>query len=146
MMPRRPFTPYPTLPQHERAPPTPGARSLPATLLVAALLASLLPEAEAQELEPRAYSNLPIGMNFLALGYAYSRGGLATDPSLPVEDAHLKIHTGITAYVRSLDFWGRSARSTSSSRTRASPAPRWSPASRPGARSAASAIRSCAWR
>ena len=66
MMPRRHFTPYPTLPQHERAPPTPGARSTPATLLVAALLASLLPEAEAQELEPRAYSNLPVGMNFLA--------------------------------------------------------------------------------
>jgi hypothetical protein len=98
------------LPQHERAPPTPVARSAPATLLAAALFASTATAAQAQELEPRAYSNLPIGMNFLALGYAYSRGGLATDPSLPVEDAHLKIHTGLAAYVRSLDFWGRSGK------------------------------------
>ena len=87
----------------------PGARSTPAALLGAAcLLASTAPPA--QELEPRAYANLPIGLNFLAVGYAYSRGGLATDPSLPVEDAHLKINTGLLAYVRSLDFWGRSGK------------------------------------
>jgi len=98
------------LPQHERDLPTPGARSALAALLVAALLAAAAPAAEAQELEPRAYSNLPVGMNFLALGYAHSRGGLATDPSLPVEDAHLKIHSGLAAYVRSLDFWGRSGK------------------------------------
>ena len=66
--------------------------------------------ASAQELEPRAYSNVPIGLNFLAVGYAYSKGGLATDPSLPVEDAHLKINTGLMAYVRSLDFWGQSGK------------------------------------
>jgi len=71
----------------------------------------LLPAvAGAQELEPRAYSNLPTGLNFLALGYAHSEGGLATDPSLPVEDAHLKIHTGLLAYVRSLDLWGNSGK------------------------------------
>ena len=98
------------MPQHERAPSTPGARPAPAVLLVASLLAGAAAPADAQELEPRAYSNLPIGMNFLALGYAYSRGGLSTDPSLPVEDAHLKIHTGLAAYVRSLDFWGRSGK------------------------------------
>ena len=110
MIPRRPSRRYPTLPQHKRAPSTPGAWSAPGVVAVAALLASALPTAEAQELEPRAYSNLPIGMNFAALGYAYSRGGLSTDPSLPVEDAHLRIHTGVAAYVRSLDVWGRSGK------------------------------------
>lgn len=68
------------------------------------------PTAYGQELEPRAYTNLPIGLNFLAVGYAHSQGGLATDPSLPVTDAHLKIHTGLLAYVRSLDLWGKSAK------------------------------------
>ena len=82
-------------PQSTHAPPS-GARSTPAVLLGAAcLLASTA--TVAQELEPRAYANLPIGLNFLALGYAYSRGGLATDPSLPVEDAQLKINSGLLA-------------------------------------------------
>lgn len=64
----------------------------------------------AQEIEPRAYTNLPVGLNFLAVGYGQSTGGLSTDPSLPVEDAKLRIHTGVVAYVRSLDLWGRSGK------------------------------------
>ena len=64
----------------------------------------------AQELEPRAYSNAPIGFNFLITGYAHSQGGLSTDPSLPVDDANLQIDTGILAYVRSLDLWGKSGK------------------------------------
>ena len=64
----------------------------------------------AQELEPRAYSNLPMGLNFLAVGYAHSQGGLSTDPSLPLTDAHLKIDTGLLAYVRGVDLWGNSGK------------------------------------
>jgi hypothetical protein len=76
-----------------------------------ALLGSVLgPAAQAQELEPRAYSNLPMGLNFLALGYAHSQGGLSTDPSLPLTDAHLKIDTGVIAYVRGIDLWGNSGK------------------------------------
>lgn len=70
----------------------------------------LAPTAHAQELEPRAYSNLPMGLNFLAAGYAHSQGGLATDPSLPLQDAHLRIDTGVLAYVRALDLWGNSGK------------------------------------
>jgi len=40
--------------------------------------------ANAQQLEPRAYANTPVGMNFLIAGYAYSSGGLSTDPTLPM--------------------------------------------------------------
>ena len=76
-----------------------------------ALLASLLTQAaDAQELEPRAYSNLPMGLNFLAAGYAHSQGGLSTDPSLPLTDAHLKIDTGVVAYVRGIALWGNSGK------------------------------------
>ena len=76
-----------------------------------ALLAGLLTQAaDAQELEPRAYSNLPMGLNFLAAGYAHSQGGLSTDPSLPLTDAHLKIDTGVVAYVRGIDLWGNSGK------------------------------------
>ena len=64
----------------------------------------------AQDLEPRAYVNTPVGLNFLIAGYAYSQGGLSTDPALPIEDAHLKIHGGVFAYARSLDVWGRAGK------------------------------------
>ena len=59
-----------------RSPRAAGASAAPLALLLGTLLA---PVAHAQELEPRAYSNLPMGLNFLATGYAHSQGGLSTD-------------------------------------------------------------------
>lgn len=56
--------------------------ALPAVAL-AFQLASV-PGAIAQQLEPRAYSNLPVGLNFLIAGYAHSQGDVLLDPSLPV--------------------------------------------------------------
>src|SRR5262245_40217392 len=64
----------------------------------------------AQDLEPRAYSNTPIGLNFLIAGYGYASGGVATDPALPLENAHLQIHGLALAYARSLDVWGKSGK------------------------------------
>ena len=68
------------------------------------------PAIQAQQLEPKTYANLPVGLNFLVLGYGHSQGGLSTDPSLPLDDAHLNIDTGIVAYARSLDLWGQSGK------------------------------------
>jgi hypothetical protein len=68
------------------------------------------PPAPAQDLEPRAYANTPVGLNFMIAGYSYTTGGIATDPALPIEDADLTLHTGLLAYARSLDFWGRSGK------------------------------------
>jgi hypothetical protein len=84
----------------------------PATALAAfTTVLILIPTlAGAQELEPRAYSNSPVGLNFFVAGYAYSKGGFSTDPSIPMEDAQLKIHTGVFAYARSLDLWGMSGK------------------------------------
>src|SRR3982751_4208922 len=45
--------------------------------------------ADAQDIEPRTYSNAPVGVNFLIAGYAYTRGGLSLDPALPVSAVHL---------------------------------------------------------
>jgi hypothetical protein len=66
--------------------------------------------ARAQQLEPRAYVNTPVGMNFLIAGYTYSTGGLATDPALPLTNAQLEIHAPLVAYAHSFDAWGRSAK------------------------------------
>ena len=79
--------------------------------LVTALLAVLAvsPVSEAQQIEPRAYSNIPVGLNFLAAVYAYSEGDIEFDASGPLQDASLRIHTTGLAYVRSFGVLGRSA-------------------------------------
>jgi hypothetical protein len=77
--------------------------------LVAALLISAT-AARAQELEPRAYSNTPVGLNFLILGYAYTTGEVAFDASAPIEDGKVTVHSAVLAYARSLDVWGRAGK------------------------------------
>jgi hypothetical protein len=68
------------------------------------------PTAGAQELEPRQYSNSPIGMNFLIAGYSYSSGGLSFDPALPIDNAKVAVHSILFDYARVLDVWGKSAK------------------------------------
>lgn len=74
------------------------------------VLALAVRGAGAQELEPRAYTNTPVGLNFLIMGYGYTEGGVATDASLPLKDAELEIHSAVVAYVRSLDVLGMSGK------------------------------------
>jgi hypothetical protein len=64
----------------------------------------------AAEIEPRAYINTPVGINFLLAGYVYSEGGLATEGSSPIKNAELSTHTGVLAYARTLDVWGKSGK------------------------------------
>src|SRR4051794_349926 len=66
--------------------------------------------ATAQEAEPRAYSNTPVGLNFLIAGYLYSEGKLAFDPNLSIVDAKFEANTALLAYVRSFEFAGQSAK------------------------------------
>lgn len=73
-------------------------------------LTSAIVDVYAQDLEPRAYSNAPVGMNFLLVGYLNSNGALLFDPSLPVTDAHADVDLGLLAYVHTLDVSGKSAK------------------------------------
>jgi hypothetical protein len=66
--------------------------------------------ARAQEIEPRQYSNAPVGVNFLIVGYAYTDGGLPTDGSLPFENPQLETNSALLGYARAIDFWGRSGK------------------------------------
>ena len=75
--------------------------------LMAAWLA--LPLA-AQDIEPRAYSNAPIGTNFLVAGYARTEGGLAFDPSLPISDPELEVQSAVLGYARVIDIAGQSSK------------------------------------
>ena len=64
----------------------------------------------AQEIEPRSYSNAPVGVNFLVVGYGYTSGGVPTDSSLPLTDPQLDTSNAIFAFARTLDLWGKSGK------------------------------------
>jgi hypothetical protein len=80
------------------------------TRLSALLLVFTVTQAVAGEIEPRAYVNTPVGVNFLLAGYVYSDGELSTPGASPIKDAEVTMHTGILGYARSLDIWGKSGK------------------------------------
>ena len=63
----------------------------------------------AQGIEPRAYSNAPVGVNFLIAGYAYTRGDLEF-ATLPLSNANLNTSNAVVAYARAVDFFGKSGK------------------------------------
>jgi hypothetical protein len=80
------------------------------TTLRACLLALIGFSACAQDIEPRAYSNAPIGVNFLIAGYAYTGGGVVFGPQLPITNPNVNTSSAVIAYARVLDLWGTSAK------------------------------------
>src|SRR5262245_14843389 len=67
------------------------------------------PAVRAQSIEPRAYSNAPVGMNFLIGGIAATRGGVAFD-TLPITEPDLSTTSAVVGYARALDLWGKSGK------------------------------------
>jgi hypothetical protein len=92
---------------HGRCLSSPRARAL--TLLLAIAGVVVAAPAEAQELEPGAYTVSPVGVSFIGLGYGFNRGDITFDPSLPVEDVTATIHGVSLAIGRALDLAGRSS-------------------------------------
>lgn len=74
------------------------------------ILGIMAPGVSATDIEPRAYSNIPIGLNFLVAGYAYTKGNVTFAPSVPITNGKMEIHSATLAYVRALDLWGRSGK------------------------------------
>src|SRR4051812_35699197 len=80
------------------------------TAFAVATLALGMAAAHAQEAEPRAYSNTPVGVNFLIAGHVYAQGKMAFDPDLAIADATFHSNTALLAYVRSFALGGQSAK------------------------------------
>jgi len=86
-----------------------GALAALLTVCVA-IAALLLPgAARAQDLEPRSYSNSPVGLNFALAGYAYTEGSVSFDPAVPLTNANLHTNSLVLGYSRSFALWGNSA-------------------------------------
>jgi hypothetical protein len=88
---------------------TPTRRPSPTAIAAAALVAGAA-TVHAQSIEPRSYSNAPVGLNFLIGGAAYTRGGIAFDSSLPLTEPNLTTTSAVLGYARVLDLWGRSGK------------------------------------
>jgi len=81
----------------------------PWVALVPALL--LLPRlAQAQDIEPRRWSHLPIGANFAGAAYAYTTGDISLDPVLQIQNGQFDLQTIALKYIRSFELFGKSAR------------------------------------
>ena len=63
-----------------------------------------------QELEPRNLTNVPVGSNFVLIGYGHSRGNILLDPSIPIEDLDAKLNLLVGGYVRAINFFGLSGK------------------------------------
>jgi len=79
-----------------------------ALLLVA--LAFFCPETRAQDLEPRRWSHLPIGLNVLGVATVYNDGDISLDPVLRIENGRFDQWIAAVGYARSFEFFGKSAR------------------------------------
>ncbi len=65
---------------------------------------------KSQDLEPRAYANIPKGTNVAAVVYAYANGNVLSDPSMPIKDAKLKSNTIGLGYVHTFGLARKLAR------------------------------------
>jgi hypothetical protein len=79
-------------------------------LLLLACALTAAPAARAQDIEPRAYSNAPVGVNFAIAGYAQTRGGLEFPAATQLTNAKMTTSTAVFAYARALDLWGMSGK------------------------------------
>ncbi|MBL4913812.1 transporter [Shewanella schlegeliana] len=64
----------------------------------------------AQDLEPRSYTNIPIGMHFLAAGIVHSEGDLSPAPTAPITDANLTIDAAVIGYAHTFNLAGSSSK------------------------------------
>ena len=88
----------------------PGFKPKLLRLIVTIVLLSRILSVCAQDLEPRAYTNIPRGVNFVVAGYSYMSGGVLFDPAVPLENAKININGSILAYARSLNIAGLSGK------------------------------------
>lgn len=67
-------------------------------------------DTQAQDLEPRFTSSMPIGTNIAFASYAYSSGNILVDNSLPVENLESKLNMMIIGYVRGFKLFDKLAK------------------------------------
>lgn len=81
-----------------------------ATVLVLLLLGGLFGTTQAQDLEPRRWSHLPVGLNVLGVATGWTDGDILFDPVLRIEDTTFELFVTGVGYVRAFDVFGKTGR------------------------------------
>ncbi len=82
----------------------------PLAAAIALCAATACATLRAQDLEPRAYSNAPVGLNFAIGNYAYSKGRVLTDPASSIDNVRIEARNEALALATTLDVFGKSAK------------------------------------
>ncbi len=70
----------------------------------------LLPfPARAQDLDPRAYVNVPVDITVLVAGFSYSHGAVVTDATSPIQDFKATVATPLLGVGRTFSLFGQTA-------------------------------------
>jgi hypothetical protein len=88
-----------------RKPEQVGVRRHPASFLLL-LVGGLSASVAAQDVQPRAFTPAPVGINALGFGYHYSFGEVLFDKTLPVENVQGDIHGIGLSYSRTINAFG----------------------------------------
>jgi hypothetical protein len=71
----------------------------------------VLPEqADAQDLEPRRWSHLPIGMNIVGVGYIHTEANIFFSPVLQITDGTSRINSLALNAIHTFELAGKSTR------------------------------------
>jgi Putative MetA-pathway of phenol degradation len=81
-----------------------------ACALLAAFCWFLVADCMAQDLEPRRWSQLPVGMNVFGVGGGRTDGDIFFDPVLQIDDATFELYGLGASYVRSFEWLGKNSR------------------------------------
>jgi hypothetical protein len=63
-----------------------------------------------QDIEPRRWTPLPVGMNVASVGYINTDGNIYFDPVLKIENTKFNTKATIFSFLHAFDFLGKSAR------------------------------------
>lgn len=81
---------------------------LPALLALGCLLMSV--QVSAQDLEPRRWTHLPVGMNTIAIGYAGKDADIYFNPMIGITDGTANLNAWVARYSYAFDWAGKTAR------------------------------------
>lgn len=70
----------------------------------------LPPAGFAQDLEPRRWNHLPVGLNVIGIGYARSQSDIFFSPALSITDGASDLNVWVVQYQRAFSLFGKSAR------------------------------------
>ncbi len=79
-------------------------------IILLSLSGTLALETYAQDLEPRSYTNIPVGQTFLVVGGSRSEGDVAPTPNSVIQDLELRIDAGFAAIAHSFALAGKTAK------------------------------------